>query len=202
MRPHTRPTGYRIPICQIGGMITYREVDLRADGNDPLMQWIQAAADWEITELRWDEKMDQPGDVTWRGGSLWDATTDGEVQLQCLAVQDGIRVHVKAPFRPKFTGVVTLGGIEWKAYPIRHAAPLPPTHGQSATTPTHVPTGLLITDEGGPYRAATVPMPVLAQTMLAANCTGVVEQAFKDSIERAIRRVYGLLIKLNQNRNA
>lgn len=214
----TRPSRYRIPICQIGGMVTYREVDLRAGGDDPLMQWIQGAADWEITDLRWDEKMDQPGEVTWRGGTLWDATTDGEVHLECsvMRTQSGeyMNIYVRAPFRPKFTGSVTVGGVEWRAFTVRErelADRLPPAAAlQVADAVTTGMANLALgaalaeveVDAPGPYRTASVPIPVTAQTMLSANCTGMVEQAFKDSIEATIRRVFGLLMKLNQNRGA
>lgn len=214
------PTQYRIPICQINGVVTYREVDLRAGGDDPLMRWIQSAADWEITDLRWDEKLDQPGELTYRGETLWDETTDGEVYLECQGIGgSGIQIYVRARFRPKFTGVVSMGGIEWRAFPVGKD-PGRKRHGDIVDAVTtgngHTAIGfannnnvaigpLALADlsrepEAMPYRTPDVPIPVAAQTIVAATCTGVIEQAFKDSIEGSIRRVFRMLSNLNRNR--
>lgn len=194
-----RPASYRIPVSQIGGMTTYREVDLRADGNDPLMQWLQAAADWEITDLTWNEKTDQPGEVTWRGGTLWDVSTAGEVTVECRTVHrsEGVTIsaYVRAPFRPRFTGVVTVGGVEWRAFPVKPDELAAHVRGGRTSDGA-----LQVADEGGPFRTASVPIAPTAQTILSTTCTGFIEQAFKDTIEAAIRRVYALLSKLNHNR--
>lgn len=210
-----RPTGrvLRIPICQIGGMVTYREIDPRAAGDDPLMCWIRGAADWEITDLRWNEKIDQPGSLTWRGDTLWDDTTDGEVHLECEMVGSGthLNVYVCAPFRPEFTGVVTVGGIEWRAHTPRQEQPRPRVRGDIAAVLTtgyanvsvvHAVLPTELAPASDPYRVPGAPVPVAAQTVLTANCTGVIEQAFKDSIEASIRRVYKLLVAINRNRTA
>lgn len=201
----------RIPVCQVNGVITYREVDLRAGGDDPLMTWLRDAADWEITDMEWNEKTDQPSKVTWCGDVLWDETTNGEVRLD---VQDcgtaAALISVGALFRVPFTGIVTIGGVVWDARGVRAAAPptgfpvdnmavgSPMSLAADNTAVSFAP-GLVPTD---PYRTATPPTPVAAKTVVTARCTGVIDTAFKASIEGSIRRVYTLLTQLNRRRGA
>ena len=119
------PTVIRVPVSTVAGEVIYREIDLRANGDDPLMRWMRGSFDWDVTNLKWDEKFQQPREVTWRGGTLWDpelaldgdpVATDGEVEVIAndhspLPAHAAIRVPVRGNLR----GTMKIHGFTWVA---------------------------------------------------------------------------------------
>lgn len=197
---------YRIPISTVQGTTVYREVDPRQGGDDPLMRWISAAADWGICDLAWSERQDHPEVATWRGGELWDAQTDGEVTVRCKFPSGSApHVQVTAPLRPAIRGSVDLGGFRWTVRPPTEAPPRV-NHGASVGASgglagLNVAIGMRAlasdgddVDDGavldGPYRTAGEPATVTAGSLLHVTCFGVVDAAFKKTLEAGIRRVY------------
>lgn len=111
----TRSGTLRIPIATVAGETVYREVDLTAGGNDPLMTWLFAAKDWDITDFHWDEKRSQPRSLTYRGGTFWDAGVSGEVTLVTSIGRPASYVRIEAPLRENLRGSVTVRDWTWTA---------------------------------------------------------------------------------------
>jgi hypothetical protein len=105
----------RVPVSTVAGEVIYREIDLRANGDDPLMRWMRGAFDWDITNLKWDEQFQQPREVTWRGGTLWAPGTDGTVEILAQAGPLPARVNIKAAVRTLVRGTMRIHGFTWIA---------------------------------------------------------------------------------------
>ena len=153
-----------------------------------------------------------PEALAWAKAELWDARTDGEVTVRCKFPSGSApHVQVTAPLRPAIRGSVDLGGFRWTVRPPTEA---PPRVSRGASVGASV--GFAVTtgsnniaigrralssadvddvdeDEAvidGPYRTAGEPAAVTAGSLLHVTCFGVVDAAFKKTLETGIRRVY------------
>ena len=118
----TPATIIRVPVSTVAGEVIYREIDLRANGDDPLMRWMRGAFDWDITNLKWDEQFQQPREVTWRGGTLWGPGLGGnvgEVEIRAASATAALPtyVNVRAPVHGDIRGTVKVRGFTWTAMP-------------------------------------------------------------------------------------